>query len=81
MALLKENGSLDIKWINQLPMQEYMTVMNDLSEERYDEYISHLPINESKRCTRILKVNYPMEKDGVDMDEIINYLSNICKEE
>ena len=81
MAYLKEDGSLDVERINKLPMQEYMKVMDDLSEERYNEYISHLPINESKRCTKVLQVNYTIETDGVDMNDVIKYLRNICKEE
>ena len=37
MKYLKEDGSLDIKRINQLPIEEYMDVVGDLTEEQYKE--------------------------------------------
>lgn len=40
MKYLKEDGSLDIKRINQLPIEEYMDVVGDLTEEQYKEYRS-----------------------------------------
>ena len=69
MKYLKENGSLDIKRINQLPIEEYMDVVGDLTEEQYEEYLSKLPIYESNEPIRIIKVNSPM---GIDADEVIN---------
>lgn len=69
MKYLKEDGSLDIKRINQLPIEEYMDVVGDLTEEQYEEYLSKLPINESSEPIRIIKVNSPM---GIDADEVIN---------
>ena len=47
MALLKEDGSLDIERINNLPYEEYMEEMGTLTQEQVKEYISKLPINES----------------------------------
>ena len=69
MKYLKEDGSLDIKRINKLPIEEYMDVVGDLTEEQYEEYLSKLPINESNEPIRIIKVNSPM---GIDADEVIN---------
>ena len=69
MKYLKEDGSLDIKRINQLPIEEYMDVVGDLTEEQYEEYLSKLPINESNEPIRIIKVHSPM---GIDADEVIN---------
>ena len=69
MKYLKEDGSLDIKRINQLPIEEYMDVVGDLTEEQYEEYLSKLPINESNEPIRIIKVNSPM---GIDADEVKN---------
>ena len=69
MKYLNEDGSLDIKRINQLPIEEYMDVVGDLTEEQYEEYLSKLPINESNEPIRIIKVNSPM---GIDADEVIN---------
>ena len=69
MKYLKEDGSLDIKRINQLPIEEYMDVVGDLTEEQYEEYLSKLPINESNEPIRIIKVNSPR---GIDANEVIN---------
>ena len=48
MVLLKEDGSLDIERINKLPLEEYMYMMGDLTQEQVREYVTKLPINESK---------------------------------
>ena len=40
---LKEDGSLDVERINKLPIEEYMDVMRDLTQEQIEEYISKLP--------------------------------------
>lgn len=69
MKYLKEDGSLDIKRINQLPIDEYMDVVGDLTEEQYEEYLSKLPINESNEPIRVIKVDKPM---GVNADDVIN---------
>lgn len=76
MALLKEDGSLDIERINKLPLEEYMNAMGDLTQEQVKEYISKLPINESNEPMRAVMVDYPMEEDGVDAEELINNLRN-----
>ena len=36
MALLKEDGSLDVEHINKLPLEEYMDTIGDLSEELHE---------------------------------------------
>jgi len=72
MALLKEDGSLDIERINQLPIEEYMEEIGDLTDTQYKEYLSKIPLNESKETTKAVLVNYLMEEDGVDAEEVIN---------
>ena len=47
MALLKEDGSLDIERIQKLPYDEYMYELTHLTKEQREEYFSALPINES----------------------------------
>lgn len=69
MTYLKEDGSLNIKRINQLPIEEYMDVMGDLTEEQYKEYLSKLPVNESNEPIRVIMVDRPM---GVNADDVIN---------
>lgn len=49
MALLKEDGSLDIERIKQLPLDEHIQEVSHFTKEQRKEYISTIPINESKR--------------------------------
>ena len=63
MALLKEDGSLDIERINQLPIEEYIQEIESLNEEQYKDYFSRLPINESKQCTKAIEVDYTLEEE------------------
>ena len=74
MALLKEDGSLDIERINQLPLEEYMEEMGTLTQEQVNEYLSKLPIEESKEPMRAVEVDYSFddERSGVDAKEVIN---------
>lgn len=48
MTYLKEDGSLDIERINDLPFEEFMEEMDSLNEEQMNEYASKATINESK---------------------------------
>lgn len=72
MTYLNEDGSLDIERINQLPLEEYMNAMGDLTQEQVKEYISKQPVNESKEPMQAIVVNYPMSEDGVDVEDFLN---------
>lgn len=74
MALLKEDGGLDIERINQLPFEEYMKEMGSLTEVQVNEYLSALPLDESKGLTQIKIVNSPIENYGVDAEDVLNNL-------
>ena len=63
MALLKEDGSLNIEWINKLPYEEYMNAMENLTQEQVEEYLSTLPMNESKVPVKVTMVDYTLEDD------------------
>lgn len=79
MKFLKEDGSLDIERINQLPIKEYMDAMGDLTQEQISEYISKLPINESNEPMRAMNVDSSFDM-GVNADEVINNIRNMCKQ-
>ena len=81
MALLKEDGSLDIERINRLPYEEYMEEMGTLSKEQVDEYLSLLPINESTDPIQPVYVEYPLE-DELKRGAVIidDYIHNKMKE-
>lgn len=61
MALLKEDGSLDIERINQLPIEQYENVLAQLSEEHFEEYLQRNAINESHEPIRINYIEGAMD--------------------
>ena len=81
MALLKEDGSLDVERINQLPYEEFMDAMGDLTREQVQEYLEKTPLYESNEPIQIIEVDYHMEEDGVNFEELIKELRNREKRE
>ena len=82
MAILKEDGSLDVERINNLPLEEYEEEIGTLTEEQYKEYVSKLPINESNEPMRAVVVDYTLEEElkrgsVVDAEEFINNLGKM----
>lgn len=69
MALLKEDGSLDIERINKLPREERMKEIGSFTREQFHEYISKIPLNEGYTHTRVIKFDKPM---GVNLSDVIN---------
>ena len=77
MALLKEDGGLDIERINQLPFEEYMKEMGSLTEAQVNEYLSVLPINESNEPLQAVEVEYTL-RDELEQGAVIasDYIKN-----
>ena len=69
MALLKEDGSLDIERINKLSIEEHMKEVGSFTRKQYKQYVSTIPINEGKTYPRAIKVDTP---HGVDAEEFMN---------
>ena len=71
MVFLKEDGSLDIERINQLPLEDFIRVVESLTEKDYSYFASNQMINE---CipVRTINADWDVEKDWVDADELIN---------
>ena len=63
MAILKEDGSLDIERINQLPIEEYMEEVGSFTDEQREEYYSKSALFESKEPVRPVIVDYTLEED------------------
>ena len=63
MALLKEDGSLDVERINNLPLEEYEKEIAALTQEQYKEYISKQQINEFNETIRAIEVDYTLEDE------------------
>lgn len=77
MALLKEDGSLDIEYINNLPLNEWAKVIQKLTKKQFNEYFSNQPINENKEYPRYILINYSMEEEkGVDALQFLNKMKN-----
>lgn len=71
MALLKEDGSLDIEHINGLPFDEYMGEMGTLTEDQVEEYLSKIPITKPNIPMKATVVD-SIEDYGVDADVFLN---------
>lgn len=78
MALLKEDGSLDIERINKLPLEEYMEEMGTLTQEQVNDYFSKIPLNESISNPHSVAVDYTLEerlaKGDAMFEKVINNL-------
>ena len=61
MALLKEDGNLDIEWINNLPLEEHLNVVARLTPKQYREYCAKQPTNECGNSQPLCYVDKPME--------------------
>ena len=61
MALLKEDGSLDVERINKLPLEEKDREISKFTREQMKEYISKLPIEGTQAPVKVVKVSYKME--------------------
>ena len=80
MALLKEDGSLDIERINQLPIEDYMKEVGNFTNEQRQEYYSKSPINESTEPVHSVNVDYTLEEDierngTALMEDLLNNLN------
>ena len=69
MALLKEDGSLDIEPINKLPLEEHMNEIGSFTREQFRQYVSTIPLNEGKSYPHFIRVDVP---HGVDAEEFMN---------
>lgn len=60
-TLLKEDGSLDVEWINKQPLDERLKEMSKFTREQMEEYFSKAGIvfNESSNP---IEVDYEIEE-------------------
>jgi hypothetical protein len=77
MVFLKEDGSLDVERIDNLPLLDYYDALGDLSDLQVEEYCAKLPMNETKEYGDVTKVEFTIkeaiERDiMVDAEEFIN---------
>lgn len=74
MAFIKEDGSLDVERINNLPIEEYMDVVGDLTEEQFEYFLQNQQLNESKEPVEPIEVDYDFddERSGRDIGEYLD---------
>lgn len=63
MVFLKEDGSLDVDRINQLPIEDYMKVVGSFTYEERKEYYRICPFYESTEPVKPIGVDYSLEED------------------
>lgn len=71
MALLKEDGSLDVERIDKLPLEEWTEEIGGLTRQQYNEYCSNNQLMNRRIFPRCVVAAYPMEHYGVDADEFL----------
>ena len=71
MAILKEDGSLDIERINSLPREERQKMIGSFTRAQFQEYVSSIPPNEGYTHTRSIRVDKP---SGVDAHEFMKQM-------
>lgn len=79
MEYLKEDGSLDVAYINNLPVEEHSKVVGSLTRRQMKEYLSKSPIADANDAPRSIRVNKPMEEWGVDALEFLNKMRESLK--
>lgn len=78
MVFLKEDGSLDIDHINQLPVEKHMDMLGEFTSKQMEEYLSKLPVFDESQCPRAIIVDYGRDdpRSGVDADTLLRELRN-----
>lgn len=80
MIPVREDGSLDVECINNLPIREYTSVINSLTSQELEYYDSLIPMNDGKQHTKGVKFcpyDTVIAKGlGVDADTFIMKMRN-----
>ncbi len=78
MITLKADGSLDVERINQLPIEEYIEVIENLTEEQKQYYNSHLPPNDGHQHTTPVYVDHTLEEEiengAIDAESLLKQM-------
>lgn len=63
VQILKADGVLNMDLINKLPLEEWMEVMGNLTDEQLQEYLSKSPLKESTEPMKAIEVDYTLENE------------------
>lgn len=59
MIPLKPDGTLDIEKFDNLSSEQYLRVLESMTQEQYEYYSDHGPVNEGhNKPTKAIKVKY-----------------------
>lgn len=78
MVFLREDGSLDIDRIDQLPVEGHMDMLGEFTSKQMEEYLSKLPVFDESQCPRAIIVDYGRDdpRSGVDAEALLKELRN-----
>lgn len=74
MAILKEDGRLDVEWIRNLPIEEKIIAIGNLTQKQYKEYWANIPPNENQGEPIKIAGVYNMQERGVGALEFLKLM-------
>lgn len=74
MIFLKEDGSLDVEQMLSLPLEEFIDVVGDMSQDQWDEFITKSEPYMTEGPIVPIVDDRPIEEIGIDADELLNNL-------
>ena len=78
MEYLKEDGSLDVERLANLPLKEFINAVEELSQEQWNEFIAKCELYAVTGPVEPIVVEYSIAEDGVDADVVLENLRKMC---
>lgn len=74
MVPLKEDGSLDVEFINKLPFDDFEDVISNLNGEQWDDYMSKIPTDSNNEPIKPIKVDYGFDdpRSGINLEKFLD---------
>ena len=74
MEYLKEDGSLDVERLANLPLKEFTNAVEQLSQEQWNEFIAKCELYAVTGPVDSIVVDSSIAEDGVDADVVLENL-------
>lgn len=73
MVPLREDGSLDVEFINKLPFDDFEDVISSMTGEQWDYYLSKNPENRNEGPITPIKVDYGFDdpRSGISLEKFL----------
>lgn len=81
MEFLKEDGSLDVERLANLPLKEFINAVEGLSQEQWNEFIAKCEPYAVTGPVEPIVVDFSVVEDGVDADVVLENLRQMCKKD